>query len=253
MPEKELSGKVAIVTGAAAGIGKGIARVLAQRGAGIVVADIDERKARDTAGEIEKLDVPVHAIEVDVRNASVVEQMVSRVREMLGRIDVLVNNAGISGFSPFWELSEEEWDRVFDVNTKGTFLCTKYVAPVMIQQKSGKIVNIASISGMVTKFVNQSHYCASKAAVISFTKSAALELAPFHINVNAVSPGVTVTEQTRELLEDEKGKLEILHRIPLGRLGKPGGIGEIVAFLASARSDFMTGSVVVADGGMIAG
>ena len=253
MPETELSGKVAIVTGAATGIGKGIARVLARRGAGIVVADIDGRKARETAGEIEKLDVPVHAIEVDVRNYSAVIQMVGRTLEMLGRIDVLVNNAGVSGFSPFWELSEEEWDRVFDVNAKGTFLCTKCVAPEMMKQKHGKIVNIASISGMVTKFVNQSHYCASKAAVISFTKSAALELAAFHINVNAVSPGVTVTEQTRELFEDEEGKMKILQRIPLGRLGNSGGIGEIVAFLASARSDFMTGSVVVADGGMIAG
>jgi 3-oxoacyl-[acyl-carrier protein] reductase len=253
MPERDLSGKVAIVTGAASGIGKGIARVLAQQGAGIVVADINEGKAGETAAEIARLDVPVHVFRVDIQNASEVRQMVSRTLGMFKHIDVLVNNAGISGFSPFWELSEEEWDRVFAVNAKGTFLCTRYVAPEMMRQKRGKIINIASISGIVTKFTNQSHYCASKAAVISFTKSAALELAPYHINVNAVSPGVTVSEQTRELLEDEEGKLKILKRIPLGRLGEPGSIGEIVAFLASARSDFMTGSVVVADGGMIAG
>jgi NAD(P)-dependent dehydrogenase (short-subunit alcohol dehydrogenase family) len=249
----ELEGQVAIITGAAAGIGRGIALCLARRGAGIVVADIDSKGAMETANEIRDLGNTAIAVRTDVRTTTDVQNMVRECLKEFGKIDILVNNAGISGFSPVWELSEEEWDDVFAVNAKGTFLCTRAVSAEMIHRRSGKIVNIASISGMVTKFTHQSHYCASKAAVISFTRAVALELAPYNINVNAISPGVTVSKQTHDLLMDPEDKEKILQMVPFHRFGQPENIGEAVVFLVGQNSTFMTGSIIVVDGGMIAG
>ena len=248
----ELSGKTAVVTGAGSGIGRGIALCLAEAGASVVIADVNERAGNSCAAELRKLGVGSLAVQVDVRRSADVRRMLRATLREFGGIDILVNNAGISGFSALWQLPEREWDDVFAVNAKGTFLCTKSVAPEMMRRKSGKIINVASISGMVSKFLNQSHYCASKAAVISFTRAAALELAPYHINVNAVCPGVTVSEQTRGLLEDSEQRRQILEMVPLERLGQPENIGALVAFLAGPRSDFMTGSIVVADGGLTA-
>jgi NAD(P)-dependent dehydrogenase (short-subunit alcohol dehydrogenase family) len=249
----ELEEQVAIVTGAATGIGRGIAHCLARRGAAIVVADIDAAGAERTAAEIRDIGNSAIALQVDIRNSIDVAAMVDKSLEAFGKIDILVNNAGISGFSPVWQLAAEEWDDVFAVNVKGTFLCTRAVSAQMMQRKSGKIVNIASVSGMVTKFLYQTHYCASKAAVISFTRAVALELAPYNINVNGISPGVTVSEQTRNLLLDTEDKERILQMVPFHRFGQPENIGEAVAFLVGPNSSFMTGSIVVVDGGMIAG
>lgn len=246
-----LKDKVAIVTGAASGIGKGISLCFAERGATVIVVDINLQKAKGVAKQIKCGGVPSLAIEANVASSSDVQRVVEYTLRNFNKISVLVNNAGINYFHPLLEVPEKEWDEVIAVNLKGTFLFSQAVARQMVKQREGKIINIASIAGM-TAFPNQPHYCASKAAVISLTKTTARELAPYHIGVNAISPGVTKNGQTKGLLASTKERKRILNNIPWGRVGEVKDIGKAAVFLASDWSDYITGEILVVDGGWLA-
>jgi NAD(P)-dependent dehydrogenase (short-subunit alcohol dehydrogenase family) len=251
----DLTNKVAIVTGARRGIGKGIALMLAQAGAKVVVSDIDEKECQKVVEEIKKIGSDGLAIKCDVTNRKEVEGMVKKTIEKFGRIDILVNNAGIAPFKPFLEITEEEWDRVLAVNLKGYYLCAQAVAKEMIKRGWGRIINIASVAmGQVGfGFPNLTHYCASKGGIVAFTEALALELTPKGINVNAISPGVIATEMAKPVIEDEKTKQSILARIPKGRIGQPEDIAAAVVFLSSEEADYISGATLVVDGGWLAG
>jgi NAD(P)-dependent dehydrogenase (short-subunit alcohol dehydrogenase family) len=205
--------------------------------------------------EIKKSGGEAMAIKCDVTKKKEVEEMVKKTIEKWGKIDILVNNAGICQFKPFLELAEEEWDRTLDINLKGYFLCAQTVAKAMVKQKSGVIVNIASIAmGQVgTGFLNLAHYCASKGGIVAMTEAMALELAPHGIRVNAVSPGMIETPMIESVKADPKTLEAMLLQVPLRRVGKPEEVSNLVLFLASDKSSYMTGSTVVIDGGWLAG
>ncbi|HKL17293.1 MAG TPA: 3-oxoacyl-ACP reductase family protein [Patescibacteria group bacterium] len=246
-----LKNKVAIVTGARRGIGKAIALELAKKGASVVVSDINLEEQKQVVEEIKELGQKALAIKADVTSREEVENMVQKTIDKFGRIDILVNNAGISGLKPFQDITEEDWDKVLDINLKGNFLCTKAVSKHMIKQESGKIISIASIAGKVG-FRNASAYCASKAGIVNLTKELALELAPKNINVNAIAPGIIKTKMTEDMLEDENQKKALMQSIPLNRAGGPEEIGKAAAFLASNDADYITGHTLVIDGGWLA-
>lgn len=243
----ELKGKVALVTGAAQGIGKAIALLLAQKGADIVVSDINLERAEETAREIEAIDRKAMAIRVDVADFNEVERMVGAILERFGQIDILVNNAGIARDKLILRMTEEDWDAVLNVNLKGTFNCTKAVIRHMSKQRRGKIVNIASVVGEMGN-VGQANYSASKAGVIGFTKTIAREFAQRGINVNAIAPGYIETPMT-ELLP-EKTKEELRRMIPMERLGRAEDVAEAVLFLVSETSSYITGQVLNVNGGI---
>ena len=243
----KLKGKVALVTGAAQGIGKAIALLLARNGADIVVSDINLEKAEETAKEIRAIGPKAMAVKVDVANLSDVEQMVTGILEKLAKIDILVNNAGITRDKLILRMTEEDWDAVLGVNLKGTFNCTKAVLRHMAKQRSGKIVNIASVVGEMGN-AGQANYSASKAGVIGLTKTIAREYAQRGINVNAIAPGYIETPMTEAL--PEKAKEELRKLIPMERLGKPEDIAEAVLFLVSEESSYITGHVLNVNGGI---
>lgn len=243
----ELSGKVALVTGGAQGIGKAIALLLAKHGADVVVSDINLEKARETASEIEALGRKALALQANVAIWNEVEQMVEAVVERFGRIDILVNNAGITRDRLILRMTEEDWDMVLDVNLKGTFHCTKAALRHMAKQKSGKIVNIASVSGEMGN-PGQANYAASKAGVIGFTKTIAREFASRGINVNAIAPGFIQTAMTDAI--PEKVRETLVQMIPMERLGQPEDVAEAVLFLVSERSSYITGQVLNVNGGI---
>ena len=241
-------GRVVIVTGAAMGIGREIALSFGREGASVVLFDLSD-KVFETGRELEELGVGVLAVKGDVSRREDVEKAVGETIDTLGRIDVLVNNAGIYPFKPFLEMSEEDWDKVIAVNLKGTFLFTRAVAPHMVRQRYGRIINISSIAGAVVGFPQLTHYCASKAGVLGFTRGLALELAPYNITVNAVAPGPIETPGTRAV----EGVLEqVVKAVPVGRIGKPGDISNTVLFLASEEASFITGQLIITDGGYTA-
>ncbi len=237
----KLKNKVAIITGAAQGIGKGIALTLAKEGANVVVSDI--KGVYDVVREIETLGVKALGVKADVSNKKEVEEMVKKTLNRFGRIDILVNNAGIFPFVNLTEMKEEDWDRVLNVNLKGIFNCTKTVLNEMIKQKSGNIINISSIAAMVG-FKGLSHYCASKAGVIGFTKAAALELSQYGIRVNAIAPGGIETPGTKGMIDEN-----FINSLPIKRVGIPKDIAKTVLFLASEDSSYITGQCIVVDGG----
>ena len=243
----ELAGKVALVTGAAQGIGKAIALLLARNGADVVVSDINLDKAQETANEIQGMGRRSVAIKVNVADLKDVEQMVKAIVEQFGRIDILVNNAGITRDRLVLRMTEEDWDAVLDVNLKGTFNCTKAVIRHMSKQKSGKIVSIASVSGEMGN-PGQANYAASKAGVIGFTKTIAREFAGRGINVNAIAPGYIQTPMTDAV--PEKAKEELKRMIPMERLGKPEDVAQGVLFLVSENSSYITGQVLNVNGGI---
>ena len=244
-----LEGKVAIITGAAKGIGKAIALEFARKGANLVIGDLSE-EVEKTKKEVEALGVKCAAVKADVTKLEDVQKMVDIAIQEFGRIDILVNNAGIYPFKSFVEMEEEDWDKVMNVNLKGVFYCTKAVVNKMIEQKSGVIINIASIAGHEVGFRGLTHYSATKAGVVGFTKALALELAPHGIRVVAVAPGPIETPGTSAL--DEEMYEQMKKMIPLGRWGKAEEIAKLVAFLASEDAGFITGTCVVADGGFSA-
>jgi 3-oxoacyl-[acyl-carrier protein] reductase len=243
----KLKDKVALVTGAAQGIGRAVALILARNGAGVVVSDINLEKAEETAREIEAIGPKAMAVRVNVANPGEVEGMVDAVLERFSRIDILVNNAGIARDKLILRMTEEDWDAVLSINLKGTFNCTKAVVKQMSKQRSGKIVNIASVSGEMGN-PGQANYSASKAGVIGFTKTIAREFAQRGINVNAIAPGYIQTPMTEAL--PEKAKEELKRMIPMERLGQPEDVAEAVLFLVSESSSYITGHVLNVNGGI---
>jgi 3-oxoacyl-[acyl-carrier protein] reductase len=243
----KLTGKVALVTGAAQGIGRAIALLLAQNGADIVISDVNLEKAEETSKEIEGTGQRVMAIRGDVSNVEEVEQMVQAILNRFGHIDILVNNAGIARDKLILRMTEEDWDAVLGVNLKGTFNCTKAVVRHMSKQRSGKIISIASVVGEMGN-AGQANYSASKAGVIGFTKTIAREFAQRGINVNAIAPGYIETAMTDAL--SEKAKEELKRLIPLDRLGRPEDVAEAVLFLVSESASYITGQVLNVNGGI---
>ena len=244
----ELQGKVAIVTGGARGIGKAICQELASHGASLAVVDIQPELAEETAAEFRSSGVTAAAFVANVADPESVKEMVSGVLAEFGKVDILVNNAGITRDNLLIRMKEQEWDAVLAVNLKGTFNCIKAVARPMMKARYGKIVNIASVVGVMGN-AGQANYSASKAGVIGLTKSAAKELAPRNITVNAVAPGYIETEMTANLSED--AQQAFLTVIPLARPGTPKDVAAVVCFLASGGSDYVTGQTVNIDGGMV--
>ncbi len=242
-----LEGKTALITGSAQGIGKEIATVMAKQGADIAISDINLEMAEATAKEVAKLGVKTIAVGGNVAAFNDCADMVKRTVEELGGIDILVNNAGITRDALLMRMKEEAWDLVLNVNLKGTFNCIKAVSRYMSKQRSGKIINIASVVGEMGN-AGQANYSASKGGVIALTKTAAREFAVRGINVNAVAPGFIVTAMTDKL--NEKMKEELTRQIPLGKLGYPLDVANAVLFLASDESSYLTGQVINVNGGM---
>lgn len=243
-----LKDKVALVTGAGRGIGRAIALQLGRVGASLVCWDIDEQAAAQTAKEVHTMGASALGMCV---NVSELEQVTAAVEEVLGRfdhIDILVNNAGITRDNLLARMSPEEWDQVLDVNLGGTFNCTKAVVRQMMKQRGGRIVNIASVVGLMGN-PGQANYCASKAGVIGFTKAMAKELASRAITVNAVAPGFIDTEMTKKL--SQQGKETFLQAIPLRRFGTPEDVALVVSFLVSEDAGYVTGQVINVDGGLL--
>jgi 3-oxoacyl-[acyl-carrier protein] reductase len=252
----KLTGKIAIVTGGASGIGKAITMILSKEGASVVVADINLQMAEETAAEIKTSGREAVAVKTDVSDWNDIESMAKKAIDRFGRIDILVNNAGIgratgSLISPdhalIENLTEAEWEKVMSVNCKSVFLCCKAVAKKMKEQKSGRIINISSVDGK-TGSAGGIHYAASKAGVISLTKSLARQLASFNINVNSVAPG-TIVGTMFETAWTEKEKSEDARKTALGRLGRPEEIADAVLFLASDSASYITGEILDVNGG----
>jgi NAD(P)-dependent dehydrogenase (short-subunit alcohol dehydrogenase family) len=251
----DLKDKVAIITGARRGMGKSHALVLAKVGAKVVVSDISEEDCQGVVKEIEKNGGEALAVKCDVTKKEEVNNLVKKTIERFGKVDILINNAGICQFKPFLELTEEEWDRTLNINLRGYFLCAQAAAKEMIKKKSGVIVNIASVAmGQVGKGMAQIvHYCASKGGIVAMTEALAVELAPYNIRVNAISPGAIETPMAEATKQDPKILESTLAKIPMGRMGRPEEVSNLVLFLSSDSSSYMTGSTVVIDGGWLAG
>jgi len=251
----DLKNKVAIVTGARRGMGKAHALLLAKSGAKVLLSDISQEECQLVADEIKKAGGEAMAVKCDVSNKDEVEKMIKAAVDKWGKIDILVNNAGICQFKPFLEITEEDWDRTIDINLKGYFLCAQAAAREMAKQKSGAIVNIASIvMGQMGKgMAGLSHYSASKGGIAALTKTLALELAPCNIRVNTIAPGAIDTPMSASAKDDPKMLEQTLAVIPLHRMGKAEEISNTVLFLVSDDSSYITGSIVVVDGGWLAG
>jgi len=256
----DLSGKVAVVTGGAMGIGQAIAFRLAEAGASITIADINLEAANQTVSEIRARGGKALSCRADARSASDAKKVAQETAKVFGSLDILVNNAGIYPMSPFMNTTEELWDRVLDLNLKGAFLYSQAAAEAMIKSgKGGKIINMASIDALHPNGA-VAHYNASKGGLLMLTKAMALELAPHRILVNAVAPGAILTPGTQSIRESVGKSMGIepdqiaqgfVARVPLGRMGEPDDIARVVLFLASAAADYITGDLIVADGGFL--
>jgi len=244
----KLKDKVSLITGAGQGIGKEIAFTFGKEGSEVVICDVNIEQALKTKEELEKENIGAEVFQVDVSDYQQVEDMVNKILDKFSKIDILVNNAGITRDNLILRMSEEDWNRVLNVNLKGTFNCIKAVSRVMIKQKKGKIINIASVVGIMGN-IGQANYSASKAGVIALTKTTAKELASRNINVNAVAPGFISTEMTARLPEEIKQKM--LAQIPLSRFGLPKDVAKACLFLASDDADYITGQILVVDGGLL--
>jgi 3-oxoacyl-[acyl-carrier protein] reductase len=242
-----LEGKIAIVTGAAQGIGRAIAETLARAGADVAIADMDLGRAQETAHAVGKTGRRALQVKVNVADWNDVKDMTDRVLKEWGKIDILVNNAGITRDGLLLRMKEEDWNLVLQVNLNGTFHCTKAVMQPMTKQRYGRIINVASIVGAIGN-AGQANYAASKAAVIGFTRTVAREYASRMVTVNAVAPGFIDTAMTQGLSPEVKETL--LKQIPLGRLGQPSDVAESVRFLASDEAGYITGQVIHINGGM---
>jgi 3-oxoacyl-[acyl-carrier protein] reductase len=244
----ELENKVALVTGAAQGIGKTISEELVRNGAHVVLGDVNLEGAQATADAINSSGGSASAVKIDVSNPDEVKQVFDSIMKDKKPLDIVVNNAGITRDGLMIRMKESDWDSVLNINLKGSFLCSQQAAKQMMKQKSGAIVNIASIVGVMGNF-GQANYSASKAGVIGLTKTLAREVASRGIRVNAVAPGFIDTDMTRVLEESVKEKL--IEQIPLARLGLPDDVARCVGFLVSDRSSYITGQVINVNGGML--
>ncbi|MFA5093921.1 MAG: 3-oxoacyl-[acyl-carrier-protein] reductase [Candidatus Omnitrophota bacterium] len=240
--------RVCLITGGARGIGREIALAFAKEGCDIVLCDVNQDALDSTSKEIESLGRKSATFVVDVTNFSQVEDMVNKTLDKFQKIDILINNAGITRDALIVRMSEQEFDSVIAVNLKGTFNCTKAASKVMMKQRYGKIVSIASIIGIMGN-AGQANYAASKAGIIGITKSVAKELASRNVNVNAIAPGFIATDMTAKLPENVKAQM--LSMIPLNRFGKASDVAELAMFLASDASSYITGQVIKIDGGMV--
>ena len=247
----DLTGKVAIVTGSGRGIGKAIAMKLAEVGATIVINDVgDNAPVEQTVAEIIKINRQALAVMADVSSTTDVARLVEATTKTYGKVDILVNNAGIARDQLTMRMTDEDWDKVLAIDLKSVFLCTRAVLRPMLKQRSGRIISISSVVGIIGN-VGQANYASAKAGIIGFTKSIAKEVASRGITVNAVAPGFIDTPMTQALPEERKQAL--LNSIPLGYLGTPRDIAETVAFLASEEARYITGQVITVDGGMSLG
>ncbi|MEK7562483.1 MAG: SDR family NAD(P)-dependent oxidoreductase [Patescibacteria group bacterium] len=251
----DLRGKVAIVTGAAKGMGKADSIKLAQAGAKVALCDIDLIGCQQVVEEIKKMRGEALAVKCDASKKAEVDNVVAETLKKFGKIDILVNNAGIFPFEPFLQMPEVNFEKVIDVNLKGYFLMAQACAKEMAKQKSGAIVNISSIAmGQVgVGFAGLTHYCASKGGIVAMSQAMALELAPLGIRVNCIAPGAIDTPGASDVNMDEKVMEAMLAPIPMKRKGNSKEIANAVLFLASDESSYMTGSTVVVDGGWVAG
>lgn len=253
----DLSGKTAIVTGGAMGIGLGIATRLAQAGANVLIADLDEAAARKSAQDLSTQGFKVEAVKTDISSETDVDKMVETAVQDFGGLDIMVNNAGIYPQMPLAKMTKEDFDRVIAVNLRGVFLCVEAASKQMIAQgRGGKIINITSIDAIHPSMIGLAHYDASKHGVWGFTKNAALELAEHKIWVNAIAPGSITTPGATKApapqgVDTEKVMAAFLTKIPMGRMGIPDDIGKVALFLASDLSSYMTGEQVVVDGGVL--
>ena len=243
-----LEGYVALVTGGARGIGRAICQELGENGASVALMDVMEKEAEGTATEMRDKNIDCKAFAANVVDSQDVDRAIKEVMDAFGRIDVLVNNAGITRDNLLVRLKEDDWDKVIEVNLKGTYNCMKAVTRPMMKARGGCIVNIASVVG-VTGNAGQSNYSASKAGIIGLTKSAARELGSRGIRVNAVAPGYIETAMTDKLSEEARQRF--LESLPLQRPGSPVDVARVVKFLASPDSEYITGQVINVDGGMV--
>ena len=249
MEPRELEGKVALVTGASRGLGKAIAIKLGSLGAKVAVNyQSSEQEAGNVAVEIESSGSEAITVKANVADSSDVKAMTRRIVDKWGKIDILVNNAGITKDSLLPRMSDSAWDDVININLRGAYLCTKFALRSMMDQFDGRIINIASLAGIVGN-QGQANYSAAKGGLIAFTKSTAREVGSRNITVNAIAPGFITSDMTNKLPQEMKE--EVIKRIPLQRFGTPDDIAELVAFLASKRAAYITAQVVSIDGGVV--
>ena len=246
----ELRNKIAIITGAARGIGRAIAKEYARQGAKIILSDIDIDNCELVCDEIKEEGYEATAIECDVTQKKEIEKLIKKTIKKHQQIDILVNAASEEVVKPFFDVTEKEWDKIIDINLKGVFLTTQLTAKKMAEQKSGKIITLSSIAGEVG-FTYTAAFCASKSGIINLTRELALELSEHNINVNIITSGVLPTKITKDILEDRKTKKSLLENIPLNRMGKPEDIAKAAVFLASDKSKYITGHNLVVDGGWL--
>ncbi len=244
----KLQGKTAIITGGALGIGKETARFFIKEGAKVVIGDFNKDAGNKAVEELTKAGGEAIFVKVDVTDRQQVEDMVKIAVNKFGSVDILINNAGITADSFLTKMTEEQWDRVINVNLKGVFNCTQAVAPIMINQGEGRVINAASVVGVYGN-VGQTNYAATKAGVIGMTKSWAKELGPKGIKVNAVAPGFIVTEMTNKVPQKVLDLMK--EKTPIKRLGKPEDVANAYLFLSSPESDFINGVVLPIDGGLV--
>lgn len=244
-----LKDRVTVITGAARGIGKAIAFTFAREGAKVALVDVERPRLEASREEIERNGGEAIALACDITKSSEVQRVIEEAKKIFGRIDILVNNAGIIRRGTIETVTEEDWDRVIEVNLKGTFNCCKAVVETMKTQGYGKIVNVSSIAGKLGDITSAPGYGPSKAGIDALTKTLARQLAPYGINVNAVSPHAIETEMSAQWSEEKRK--EVIASIPLGRLGKPEDVAEAVLFLASDEASFITGEILDVNGGAL--
>ncbi len=245
-----LEGEVAVITGAGQGIGEAMAKGLGAAGASIAITDINMERASNLAESLGKLGIRALPFKVNVTDANSVEQMTADVVKAFGTVDILINNAGINRREECIKMSEEDWDAVIDVNLKGTFLCSRACGRIMVKNKKGKVINLASMMSAVAQ-PNRGPYAASKGGIVQFTKVLALEWAPYNINVNAIGPGYVLTEINKNLMEDRETFEYFTNKIPMGRWSTTEDLLGSVIFLSSKASEYITGQVLYVDGGYL--